>query len=69
LRVLPIASPQPTEITNVYAVLKGVDQENARRIVRVTGHYAEFRQVGRHTASHRTLVMAAPPSAWSVSAF
>jgi len=61
--------PKPTEITNVYAVLKGVDQENARRIVRVTGHYAEFRQVGRHTASHRTLVMAAPPSAWSVSAF
>ena len=31
--------PQPTEITNVYAVLKGTDVENARRIVLVTGHY------------------------------
>jgi Zn-dependent M28 family amino/carboxypeptidase len=31
--------PQPTEITNVYAVLKGTDVENAKRIVLVTGHY------------------------------
>src|SRR5216684_3845700 len=31
--------PQPTEITNVYAVLKGTDTENAKRIVLVTGHY------------------------------
>ncbi|HTZ98503.1 MAG TPA: M28 family metallopeptidase [Terriglobales bacterium] len=31
--------PQPTEITNVYAVLKGSDPENAKRIVLVTGHY------------------------------
>jgi acetylornithine deacetylase/succinyl-diaminopimelate desuccinylase-like protein len=31
--------PQPTEITNVYAVLKGSDAESARRIVLVTGHY------------------------------
>jgi hypothetical protein len=31
--------PQPTEITNVYAVLRGSDQENAKRIVLVTGHY------------------------------
>jgi hypothetical protein len=31
--------PQPTEITNVYAVLKGSDEENAKRIVLVTGHY------------------------------
>jgi hypothetical protein len=31
--------PQPTEITNVYAVLKGADAENAQRIVLVTGHY------------------------------
>ncbi len=31
--------PQPTEITNVYAVLKGTDVENANRIVLVTGHY------------------------------
>ncbi|MGC2710216.1 MAG: M20/M25/M40 family metallo-hydrolase, partial [Candidatus Sulfotelmatobacter sp.] len=31
--------PQPTEITNVYAVLKGSDPESAKRIVLVTGHY------------------------------
>ena len=31
--------PQPTEITNVYAVLKGTDAANAKRIVLVTGHY------------------------------
>jgi hypothetical protein len=31
--------PQPTEITNVYAVQKGTDTENAKRIVLVTGHY------------------------------
>jgi len=30
---------KPTEITNVYAVLKGRDAENAKRIVLVTGHY------------------------------
>ena len=31
--------PAPTVITNVYAVLKGSDPENAKRIVLVTGHY------------------------------
>jgi hypothetical protein len=31
--------PQPIEITNVYAVLKGTNEENAKRIVLVTGHY------------------------------
>jgi hypothetical protein len=31
--------PQPTTIANVYAVLKGTDAENAKRIVLVTGHY------------------------------
>jgi len=31
--------PQPTVITNVYAVLKGTDAGNAKRIVLVTGHY------------------------------
>jgi hypothetical protein len=31
--------PSPTPITNVYAVLKGTDPENAKRIVLVTGHY------------------------------
>jgi len=31
--------PQPTEITNVYAVLKGHDPAQVNRIVLVTGHY------------------------------
>ncbi len=31
--------PQPTQITNVYAVLKGSDPARASRIVLVTGHY------------------------------
>ncbi len=31
--------PQPTQITNVYAVLKGSDPEGSKRIVLVTGHY------------------------------
>jgi Zn-dependent M28 family amino/carboxypeptidase len=31
--------PQPIELTNVYAVLKGSDPESAKRIVLVTGHY------------------------------
>ena len=31
--------PQPTEIANLYAILKGTDVENAKRIVLVTGHY------------------------------
>ena len=31
--------PAPTQITNVYAVLKGTDPESAKRIVLVTGHY------------------------------
>jgi len=31
--------PQPTELTNIYAVLKGSDAESAKRIVLVTGHY------------------------------
>jgi len=31
--------PRATEITNVYAVLRGTDSENAKRIVLVTGHY------------------------------
>jgi hypothetical protein len=31
--------PKPTELTNVYAVLKGTDSTNAKRIVLVTGHY------------------------------
>jgi Peptidase family M28 len=31
--------PQPTTITNVYAILKGTDPANAARIYVVTGHY------------------------------
>jgi hypothetical protein len=31
--------PQPTVITNVYAVLKGSDAASSKRIVLVTGHY------------------------------
>jgi hypothetical protein len=31
--------PKPTILTNVYAVLKGTDPANAKRIVLVTGHY------------------------------
>ena len=31
--------PKATEITNVYAVLKGTDPASAKRIVLVTGHY------------------------------
>ena len=31
--------PKPTEITNVYAVLKGTAASDAKRIVLVTGHY------------------------------
>ncbi len=31
--------PKPTEITNVYAVMRGSDPAQANRIVLVTGHY------------------------------
>jgi Zn-dependent M28 family amino/carboxypeptidase len=31
--------PQPTKVTNVYAVLRGTDPANTGRIVLVTGHY------------------------------
>src|ERR1700735_860706 len=31
--------PQPPEITNIYAVLKGTEVENTKSIVLVTGHY------------------------------
>lgn len=31
--------PEPTEIVNVYAVMRGKDPEAAKRIVLVTGHY------------------------------
>jgi len=31
--------PQPTTLTNVYAILKGTDPEATKRIVLVTGHY------------------------------
>jgi len=37
----PVASriPQPTKLVNVYAVLRGTDPENAKRIYLVSGHY------------------------------
>jgi acetylornithine deacetylase/succinyl-diaminopimelate desuccinylase-like protein len=31
--------PKPTEITNIYAVMKGTDPQSAKRIMLVTGHY------------------------------
>ena len=31
--------PEPTPITNVYAVLKGTDPESAKRIIVITAHY------------------------------
>jgi peptidase M28-like protein len=31
--------PKPTQLTNVYAILKGSSPEDAKRIVLVTGHY------------------------------
>lgn len=31
--------PKPTQITNVYAVLRGTDPQQAKRLVLVTGHY------------------------------
>src|SRR5262245_46642654 len=31
--------PKPTEISNVYAILRGSDPENAKRVYVVTGHY------------------------------
>src|ERR1700686_5471908 len=31
--------PKPTEIANIYAVLRGTDAQQANRIVLVTGHY------------------------------
>jgi peptidase M28-like protein len=31
--------PKPTQLTNVYAVLRGTDPQQANRIVLVTGHY------------------------------
>jgi Zn-dependent M28 family amino/carboxypeptidase len=31
--------PQPVQITNVYAVLRGVDPDSSKRMVLVTGHY------------------------------
>ncbi len=60
--------PQPTEITNVYAVLKGTDAENAKRIVLVTGHYdsrpSDVLDV-KADAPGQTTTPAEPPSAWN----
>lgn len=42
--------PTPTQITNVYAVLKGTDPQSAKRMVLVTGHY-DSRNSGELDAS------------------
>jgi hypothetical protein len=53
--------PKPTEITNVYAVLKGTDPEAAKRIVLVTGHYCWSRATTtRATATTSTSSMLRP---------
>ena len=39
--------PKPTELTNVYAVMRGTDPEAAKRIVLVTGHYDSIAFVRR----------------------
>jgi Peptidase family M28 len=31
--------PRPTELTNIYAILRGTDPEQSKRMVLVTGHY------------------------------
>lgn len=31
--------PKPTQMTNIYAILRGTDPEQAKRVVLVTGHY------------------------------
>ncbi|ABF43664.1 peptidase M28 [Candidatus Koribacter versatilis Ellin345] len=41
--------PKPTQITNVYAVLKGTDPANADRIVLVTGHYDSRNSTNENT--------------------
>ena len=64
--------PKPTEITNVYAVLKGSNPQSAKRIVLVTGHYdsATAMLATRRTRHReRTTMAAALPSASNVPAF
>lgn len=41
--------PKPTEITNVYAVLRGSDPASADRIVLVTGHYDSRNSTNENT--------------------
>ncbi len=41
--------PQPTEISNVYAVLRGSDPESAGRMVLVTGHYDSRNSTNENT--------------------
>jgi hypothetical protein len=57
--------PKPTELTNVYAVLRGTDPDAAKRIVLVTGHYDSiaFTPVARGAAAEEPAAGAAvPPS-------
>ncbi len=41
--------PTPTEITNVYAVMRGTDPANADRMVLVTGHYDSRNSTNENT--------------------
>ena len=41
--------PKPTELTNVYAVLRGSDPANADRVVLVTGHYDSRNSTNENT--------------------
>ncbi len=43
--------PKPTEIVNVYAILRGTDAENAKRMYVVTGHYDSRAGQGNDAAS------------------
>jgi len=41
--------PSPAQLTNVYAVLRGTDPQNAKRIVLVTGHYDSRNSTNENT--------------------
>ena len=57
--------PKAIEITNVYAVLKGTDAANAKRIVLVTGHYdsreQRYARRERRCSRERTTTAAEQP--------
>ena len=64
--------PQPTSITNVYAILKGTDPANAGRIYVVTGHYDSRNSDindAKSAAPARMMTPVAPQSAWNAPGF